>query len=312
MGRTYTLHVRVLAALIASLVLPAGAVQWWSVAPAGHVLVVTGSPPTGVLCEFFVVDTATLKGRGPYRRACDKPPVSTHRLTPAIVYSRTSPYDTVTVAGKVVMHYEDASDTRPQWTTYGRSLWLYDVLTSDGPEVLRFDANTGALLQRTAMPQIYRPVMVANGDGLWLDPATNGGIDGVSVVPLLHVAFGASKPVVVHRGGRAAMWMAASAHTVWFEQIAGRASVSIWRIDRTTVRLLARPRVIGFVGAFGGGRLWELTCGEKEHLLRVDPATGALTPAGQFPKNLNYCDASMTVAGGDVFVLDGQKLYIYR
>jgi hypothetical protein len=107
------------------------------------------------------------------------------------------------------------------------------------------------------------------------------------------------------------MWMTASAHTVWFEQIAGRSSVSIWRIDRTTVRLLARPKVIGFQGAYGDGKLWELTCGEKEHLLRVDPDSGALTPVGQFLRNLTYCDASMAVAGGDVFVLEGQKLYVY-
>jgi hypothetical protein len=229
---------------------------------------------------------------------------------PEVVYSRTSLY-AVTVAGKVAMHYEDASDTRLQWTTYGRSLWLYDVATTRGPEVLRFDARAGTLLQRTVMPRLFRPVMVANGDGLWLDPATNGGVDGVSVAPVLHVAFGASKPVVVHRGGRAAMWMTASAHTVWFEQIAGRSSVSIWRIDRTTVRLLARPRAIGFQGAYGSGRLWELTCGEKEHLLRVDPDSGALTPVGQFPRSVNYCDASMAIVGGDVFVLEGQKLYIY-
>ncbi len=209
------------------------------------------------------------------------------------------------------MQYEDASDTRPQWTTYGRSLWLYDVATSGGPEVLRFDARTGALLQRTVMPRLFRPVMVANGDGLWLDPATNGGVDGLSVVPVLHVAFGASKPVVVHRGGRAAMWMTASAHTVWFEQIAGRSSVSIWRIDRATVRLLARPKAISFQGAYGDGRLWELTCGEKEHLLRVDPDSGEATPVGQFPRSVNYCDASMAAGGGDVFVLEGQKLYIY-
>ena len=154
--------------------------------------------------------------------------------------------------------------------------------------------------------------MVANGDGLWLDPATNGGIDGVSVAPVLHVAFGASKPVVVHRGGRAAMWMVASAHTVWFEQIAGRSSVSIWRIDHTTVRLLARSKEIGFAGAYGDGRLWELTCGEKEHLLAVDPVSGALRPFGQFPKNVNYCGASLAFAGGDVFVLEGQKLYVYH
>jgi len=50
----------------------------------------------------------------------------------------------------------------------------------------------------------------------------------------------------------------------------------------------------------------------KEHLLRIDPDTGALTPVGQFRRIVNYCDASMTVAGGEVFVLDGQKLYVYR
>ena len=136
-----------------------------------------------------LIDTGTLKGRGPYRRSCHKPPVSTHRLAPAVVYSRTSLY-AVTVAGKVVMHYEDASNTRPQWTTYGRSLWLYDVATSRGPEVLRFDARAGTLLQRTVMPRLFRPVMVANGNGLWLDPATNGSVDGVSVAPVLHVASG--------------------------------------------------------------------------------------------------------------------------
>jgi outer membrane protein assembly factor BamB len=303
--------VRVLAALVASLALPAGGVQWWSITPVGHSLLVAGSPPAGALCAYFVVDTTTLKGRGRYRRSCDRPPVATHRVAPVVVHSRTSPYDAVTVAGKVVMHYRDGSDTRPQSVTYGRSLWLYDVYTSDGPEVLRFDARSGELLQRTPMPRLFRPVMIANGDGLWLDPATNGGIDGVSVVPVLHVGFGDSPPVVVHRGGRAALWMAASAHTVWFEQIAGRSSVSIWRIDHTTVRLLARPGRIGFQGVYGDGKLWELTCGAKEHLLRVDPDTGSLTPVGQFPRGANYCDTPMTVVGGKVFVLDGQTLHVY-
>src|SRR5579862_4757743 len=303
---------RVLAALIASLALPTGGgLQWWSVAPAGHSVLVTGSPATGPRCEFYVVDLRTLAGRGPYNRVCSKPPVSTHALLPVVGSSRNLFHVTVSVAGKVVMHFEDASDTRPQYAWYGRSLWIYDVATSNGAEVLRFDARTGALLQRTVMPQVERPVMVANGDGLWLDPATNGGISGVTVVPVLHVAFGASKPVVVHRGGRAALWMAASAHTVWFEQISARSSVAIWRIDGTKVRLLARPRKIGFQGACGGGRLWELTCGAKEHLLRLDPDTGASTPVGQFPRVANYCDAVLTAVGSDAFVLEGEKLYVY-
>jgi hypothetical protein len=108
------------------------------------------------------------------------------------------------------------------------------------------------------------------------------------------------------------MWMAASSHTVWFEQISGRSSVAIWRIDGTRVRLLTRPKKIGFEGAYVGRHLWELTCGVKVHLLRIDPDTGTSTAVGQFPRTANYCDASMTVADGDVFVLEGQKLYAYR
>lgn len=302
---------RVLAALIASLTLPFGGIQWWTVEPAGHSVLVTGSPPTGSPCEFYVVDASTSNGRGPYKRPCTKPPVRAHAIVPVVGSIRDMFHVPVSVAGKVVFRYEDASDTRPQYAWYGRSLWIYDVATTQGPKAFRFDARTGRLLQKTSMPPVERPVMVANGNGLWLDPATNGGISGENVVPVLHVPFGASKPVVVHRGGRAALWMAASAHTVWFEQIAGRQSISIWRIDGTRVHLLSRPKKIGFWAAYGDGKLWELACGAKNHLLRVDPDTGALTPVGQFPLTANYCDATMTVAGGHVFVLEGQKLYVY-
>jgi hypothetical protein len=263
------------------------------------------------LCEFYVVELGTLTGRGPYKRACDRPPVPTHPLVPVVGNARDMFHVPVTVAGNVVMRYEDASDTRPQYAWYGRSLWIYDVATTEGAEVIRLDARTGKLLQRTRMPKVYRPVMVANGDGLWLAPAPNGGISGVRVAPVLHVASGASKPAVVHRGGRAALWIAASAHTVWFEQIAGISSISIWRIDGSNARLLARPKAIGLQAAYGAGRLWELTCGLKEHLVRVDRDTGALTPVGRFAKT-TYCNASMTVAGGDVFVLEGNKLFVYE
>lgn len=115
----------------------------------------------------------------------------------------------------------------------------------------------------------------------------------------------------MHRGGRAALWTAASAHTAWFERIAGTRNVSIWRIDGSTrVRLLARPAEIGLQAAYGAGHLWELTCGTKEHLLRIDPDTGEQAPFGQVART-TFCDASMTLAGGDVFVLEGQKLYVY-
>jgi hypothetical protein len=49
----------------------------------------------------------------------------------------------------------------------------------------------------------------------------------------------------------------------------------------------------------------------NEHLLRIDPTDGAQTPIGQFPRTANYCDATLTAAGGDVFVLEGYQLYVY-
>lgn len=303
---------RVIAALVTSLTLPFGGIQWWSVAPAGNSVLVTGSPPTGASCEFFVIAERTWRGRGPYRRACSRPPVPTGTVVPVVGSERNLFHVPLTVSGRVVMRFEDASDTRPQYASYGGSLWIYDVATTAGAEALRLDAHTGKLLQRTAMPEVYRPVMVANGDGLWLDPATNGGIAGAPGAWVLHVAFGASKPTVVHRGGRAALWMAAAAHTVWFEQIAGTDSISIWRIDGNgEARLLSRPKTIGLQGAYGAGHVWELTCGAKMRLLRVDPDSGALTPAGRLPRASSFCDASITVAAGDVIVLDGQKLYVY-
>ena len=210
---------RILAALIASATLPAGGVQWWNAAPAGNSLLVTGTT-TGRLCEFSRRQEHVQRAWAVQADMRQAAGVAARDYAGGR-QSRDAFHVAVTVAGNVVMHFEDASDTRPQYVS------VQDVpfgsTTSRQATARRcsgFDARTGKLLQRTAMPQLERPVMVANGDGLWLDPATNGGISGGNGnnVPVLHVAFGASTPIVVHRGGRAAMWMAASAHTVWFEQ----------------------------------------------------------------------------------------------
>ena len=64
--------------------------------------------------------------------------------------------------------------------------------------------------------------------------------------------------------------------------MSGRSSVAIWRIDGTKVRLLASQGNVGVQGAYGGGKLWELTCGVKEHLLRIDPADGTRRRSGSF------------------------------
>ena len=56
--------------------------------------------------------------------------------------------------GPTAMRFRDGSDTRPVSTYGSGSLWLYDVDTERGPELLRFSSRTGRLEQTVAMPQL--------------------------------------------------------------------------------------------------------------------------------------------------------------
>src|SRR4051812_48928260 len=191
-----------IAALVTSLALPFGAI-WSNVEPAGGKLLVRGYANPGQGCVFLRVDPATLRSVRS-RGSCDR----TGRLTPEVRLNPRSQWQPVFVAGRLAFTYADASDTRPQWTYGGGSLWLYDVMTRAGPQLLRYSLRTGRLQQRLHFPvQLFRPVLAANDDGAWLMAAANGGVSGAATAALYHVAPGASRPVVLQRRARAALWM---------------------------------------------------------------------------------------------------------
>jgi hypothetical protein len=316
---------RALTALIASLYLPFGA-NWGTLEAVGPQLLVSGSAVSGSACQFLLVDRRTLRAGAPLRRACDRPPASSHPIVPVAIPSRTSQFGSVRLAhvgrtvtyGPVVLRYEDASDTRPQWTWGAGSLWLYDVATPRGAIALRFDAATGRLVQRVSMPRMFRPVLAADVDGLWLAPAPNGGISGVAVAPVYLVPLGATHARLVHRGGRAALWLVAAGHTVWAEIVAGpRSTATIWRFRAGDATRLARAAPIGFDAVAGGGAIWEIgSCAYNGHaperVLRVDAETGKVTRVAAVPI-LGFCDSgALTYAGGALFLLDPPKLFRIR
>lgn len=153
-------RVAVLAAIVTALVLPGGsstassrrAASYWSAARP-----------------------ASLKAKRS-RGSCARPQRSAHSTVPVVIHDRRSQWQAVRIAhvgasvtyGPVVMRYQDGSDTRPV-STYGpRSLWLYDVATERGSELLRFSSLTGRLEQTVPMPKLYRPVIAADGDGIYL------------------------------------------------------------------------------------------------------------------------------------------------
>lgn len=204
--------VRLLAVLVSSLYLPFGG-MWSSVQPDGAHLLVSGYARVGNGCAWLTVDPATLTAKET-QTSCARPPGSVAPYVPVVIPNPHSQWQTVRLAhiigttvrySPVVLRYSDASDTRPIWTYGGGSLWLYDVATTRGPELLRFSATTGRLLQQLAMPKLFQPVVAANLDGLWLVAAVNGGVSGHYPAALYHVAPSSSQAVIVHREGRAAL-----------------------------------------------------------------------------------------------------------
>lgn len=312
---------RALAALIATLWLPAGG-TFSSVQPAGGVLVLSGFAETGPGCIWTTVDPVRMRLLRTHRGSCDAAARASGRLTPSVVYDPKSPWQEVVLSnGRVVFQYEDASDTRPQWAYGPGALWIYDVWTHEGAQVVRVSLASGRIVQRVRMPKMFRPLLAADADGLWLASATNGGLGNRwnGPQPLLHVAPDATRATVVHRGGRAALWLVARGHTVWMEQIAGTSTVSLWRFDGTKARRLEKPRFLTVAALWGGGRIWAARndgdC-THERILRLDPATGHATqvanvatascePLGFHPQGLAFAD-------GALFFLDAPWLHRIR
>jgi len=322
--------VHALAALVASLYLPFGAI-YSSVQPAGTKLLVSGYANPGNGCVWLTVDPSTLAARRS-RSSCARPPRSTYPAVPVVIANPRSQWQDVRIAhvgatvtyGPVVPRYQDASDTRPLWAYGPGSLWLYDVATTNGSELLRFSATTGRLEERVAMPKLYRPVVAADVDGFWLVAAVNGGVSGQEPAALYHVAPRAGKAVVVHREGRAALWIAAHAHTVWAELISGTSTVALWRFDGsgTKARRLTRSTIVtATVATYGGGSLWGLaTNGVRcptERVVRIDPSTGRETRVATVPA-LDDCSGllldpqGLTFFRGALYFLDNPRLYRVR
>ena len=165
---------RALAALIASIWLPAGG-TFWSVQPAGGLLRLTGSADTGPRCIYTSVALSTFELGRTHFGACGRDPV--HRVSWRVADDPRSSWQAVVLStGKVVFTYQDASDTRPASAYGGGYLWIYDVRTPKGAQLAQVSASTGRLVRTIVMPQVFRPLMAADDDGVWLAPATNGGV----------------------------------------------------------------------------------------------------------------------------------------
>ncbi|HLX77781.1 MAG TPA: hypothetical protein VKR27_02765 [Acidimicrobiales bacterium] len=198
----------------------------------GHVVV--GDETGGTKCQLAVVDPISLKLISNGTTSCLNPELSGEPAVPiesiprpntqtGIV--RISTYDEKTKAfhlGPVVLQYGNFSDTRPEWTYGGGSLWIFDAegFTSgtfkNGRAVLlRISLATGKVLGRFAAPPTDRILLAADGDGLWFAPSVESGWPIHTARPsstLYFLGNGAKHPVVVSRKGLFVGWLVASGH----------------------------------------------------------------------------------------------------
>jgi hypothetical protein len=323
--------VSLLAAIVMALVLPSG--NFDNVQSAGGRLLVSGG--NGGACVLLSVDPASLKARRS-GSSCTRPLRSPYPAVPVVIPNPRSPWQTVRIAhvgssvtyGPVVMRYQDASDTRPVWMYGPGSLWLYDVDTQRGPELLRFSSLTGRLEQTVAMPQLYRPVVAADDDGVFLMAAVNGGVSGPGAAALYYVAPGARSALIIHREGRAALWITAHAHTVWTEIISGTSDVALWRFDgpeQKAKRLWRQTINVAPAVTYGDGSLWAVTATwdgrysaqcKSERVSQIDPATGhekvVATVAASGYCSLILDPRGLTFSDGALYFLSGTRLYRIR
>jgi hypothetical protein len=322
-----------------SIVLPSG--YWFNqITSVGPRLLLTGSVPrTGsawsTRCALAPVDPATLRVGPITVGSCDDPALAGRRVAPVVTYTNDDNDGAIAIAhvdgatgvvstGPVVMTFANASDTRPV-LVYGRgSLWVYDVDTPRGPEVLQVSDSSGAVEATINAPRLYRPLLAANDEGLWLGNSVGG---SPAPFALYHIAPGATRANGVVVGNRLSVfWLAADSDHVWAGLGPVFSDQSIWRFDGTGGVGL-RARDAGFdpfglvVGTMADG-LWTAvpyppfgraaspSSNRSEVVVHIDATTGheaVVARLSPFPQ----LTAEDGLTPGEGVVFDG-SLYLLR
>jgi len=323
--------------------------QFSSIISDGSVLKLFG--PTGPQpdrCIYALVATENLHRSRPRTFNCNSPfaELPKSQLVTAVTSYANTPRTEVRIArrnttsrrvsyGPVVMRFEDASNTHLEQIYGGGSLWVFDAATPQGALLLRVSPTTGSVENRIVVPdQPFRPILAANKDGLWMEVAVNGGFDYAtpSNAPIYHVAPGANSATVVHRGGRAALWIAASDHTAWVDESIfhpgkhGGFSESLLRFEGPKALLVSQKDVtsLAWVTATAdlSGDLWATviperhasSCKGTQDVVRFDSRTGrgakvALLPQVTVWTSIPYAcelfgmNTASTFLGGALYVL---------
>ncbi len=236
-----------------------------------------------------------------YSRGSNNATISVHTADPAT--GRVIP-------GPVVMTYASYSDTRPVVAYGSQFLWVYDVETTNGPELLQMSAHSGNVIDSIPMPALYRPLLAADDGGLWVANS----IGGSPASALFYVAAGSSVPrVVVADTNVPICWLVASGDSAWAGAGVGgscvKEAVERFADHSTEPAFTAAPGVtppaFTVIGNETNG-LWTMQWRSptEEEIIHIDPDTGSASVADTLPSAplpTYVTDEGLTQGQGVVF-----------
>lgn len=188
--------------------------------------------------------------------------------------------------GPAVMTYGSYSDTRPVVAYGSQWLWVYDVETTRGPELLQVSAESGEVVDTVAMPELYRPFLAADDGGVWIGNSENES----PVAPALsYVAAGSSEPHVVESGPLPICWLTAAGTSAWVGaglQGASAKETTERFSDSGPSDLYSTPGAstpLSVIGDEADG-LWTFQWSPTgQQIVSIDPDTGAESVAATVP-----------------------------
>ena len=193
--------------------------------------------------------------------------------------------------GPVAMTYGSYSDTRPVIAYGSRWIWIYDVETTAGPELLQVSARSGTVVGTIPMPSLYRPLLAADNEGVWVANS----IGGSPAAALSYVTAGASVPRVVLPDTKVPIcWLMASGTNAWLgagvsgicaKEVVERFSDHSQKPAFSTAAGVTPP-VFAVVGNEVNG-LWTMQwlSPTREEIVHIDPNTGSESVVGTLPSS---------------------------
>jgi len=207
-------------------------------------------------CDAAIVDPHTL-AIGPVKKAnCGDPTLYGQRVLALTYFSRHAAPNGASLAvriahadahardgytlGPVVTSYEECSDCQAAVIYGDGSLWIYNptAYPSNGSAVLlRISPQTGAVVERWAMPRILRALLAVDSNGLWLSPSTDSGLPGgvprsrlAPYETLYRITPGDRTPqrVLTIGTGSVARWLLASGNTASAAIDKGNGYSAVW------------------------------------------------------------------------------------